>query len=98
MRSDRRNDYGLETLLSLSGYVFYLESGGHWVKFEAHQVAPTKYIPHGISYSLTLHDRNNVRIVGYDNAHRCIPKLKKYRAKIVTWDHVHKRNKVSPFC
>ena len=83
MRSDRRNDYGLETLLSLSGYVFYLESGGHWVKFEAHQVAPTKYIPHGISYSLTMHDWNNERFVGFDNANRCINKLKKYTHKLI---------------
>lgn len=26
-------------------------------------------MPHGIKYSLTLHDRRNHRVIGYDNAH-----------------------------
>jgi len=25
--------------------------------------------PHGVRYSLTLHDRSNRRVLGYDNAH-----------------------------
>ena len=37
--------------------------------------------PHGIKYCLTLHDKDNKRILGYDNAHDCLPKLRRYRAK-----------------
>jgi hypothetical protein len=54
-------------------------------------------VPHGIKYSITLHDSNNIRIVGYDNAHTCLPKAKKYKAKKVTWDHVHKKERVYPY-
>jgi hypothetical protein len=51
-----------------------------------------KDIPHGIKYCLTLHDKDNRRILGYDNAHDCLPKLRKYRTKKEKWDHVHKKN------
>ncbi|MGV8080993.1 MAG: DUF6516 family protein [Syntrophales bacterium] len=68
--------------------------GGHWVKFEASRVAETPNIPHGISYSLTLHDRNNIRIIGYDNAHDCIPRRRRYGGRRITWDHVHRVDRV----
>ncbi len=45
-------------------------------------------------YSLTLHDRNNSRILGFDNAHAHKTKKKKYGARKVTWDHKHKTEKV----
>ena len=90
------DDYGLQTLLDLDGIVFYMEDG-YWVKFEARKVEPSRFIPHGIRYSLTLHDRNNTRIIGYDNAHDCLPKSRQYRAKRIVWDHIHKTNKVSPY-
>ncbi len=44
-------------------------SGGHWVKFIVKQVEATAERPHGLSYSLTLHDAAGERLVGYDNAH-----------------------------
>lgn len=91
-----KEDYELQTLLDLDGCVYYYTEG-HWVKFEVRRVKPTKHIPHGIRYSLTLHDKYNTRIVGYDNAHDCLPKSKKYRAKKTTWDHIHKTNKVYPY-
>jgi len=87
------SDYELQTLLELNGFVFYTKKG-YWVKFEACMVKPTKNIPHGIKYSLTLHDKDNRRIVGYDNAHDCLPKRGKYRTKKIKWDHIHKKNKV----
>ncbi|MCF6208274.1 MAG: DUF6516 family protein, partial [Ghiorsea sp.] len=62
-------------------------------KFEVKLVATNTAIPHGIRYSLTLHNAKNQRVFGIDNAH--LPKLrKKYGAKKVTWDHQHKKNKV----
>jgi len=66
-------------------------------KFEASRVTPTPQIPHGIRYSLTLHDRNNTRVLGLDNAHTFKPKKKKYGARKITWDHNHKMDRVYPY-
>ncbi len=88
-----KKDTSLETLLDLDGEVFPMDNG-YWTNFEARRVEPSDQIPHGIRYSLTLHDRNNIRILGFDNAHTYKPKEKKYGARKVTWDHKHKLKKV----
>jgi hypothetical protein len=82
----------LDNLLDLDGEIFPYENG-HWVKFEAKKVEVSEYIPHGIKYSLTLHDKNNYRVIGYDNAHG-IKSTKKYGAKKTTYDHIHKRERI----
>ena len=87
---------GLETLLDLDGEVFCLDSG-HWTKFEVKRVEPSVEIPHGIRYSLTLHDRFNRRILGFDNAHAVRPKRKQFGARRITWDHKHERERVEPY-
>jgi len=87
-----KEDASLQTLLDLDGEVFPMDNG-YWTKFEAFRVTPTKQIPHGIKYSLTLHDRNNTRILGFDNAHAYKPKRRKYAARKVTWDHKHRMEK-----
>jgi hypothetical protein len=89
----------LITLLDLDGEVYWLSSS-YYVKFSVKKVEPTKHIPHGISNSLTLHDRLSRRIVGFDNAH--VPKSKKrkrvkYSGRIVAYDHVHKHDKITPY-
>ena len=89
-------DASLDTLLDLDGEIFPMDNG-YWTKFEAFRVTPTPQIPHGIKYSLTLHDRNNTRIVGFDNAHTFKPKKNKYVARKITWDHKHKMEKVRPY-
>ncbi len=86
-------DDTLKTLLDLNSEIFTFDNG-FWTKFEAHLVDPTEAIPHGVRYSLTLHDRYNRRILGFDNAHAYKPKRKKYGARKVTWDHKHKCEKV----
>jgi hypothetical protein len=94
-----RQDAELLTLLDLNGIIYPLESG-YWVKFSARKVKPTPQIPHGISYSLTLHDRNNTRVLGYDNAHSAKRKLKgrkKYRARKISWDHQHHQDTVTGY-
>ncbi len=63
---------------------------GYWVKFEAKIVDTSLSVPHGIKYSLTLHNKRNNRVIGYDNAHSFKPK-KKYGAKKETYDHIHKQ-------
>ena len=86
-------DASLKTLLDLNGEVFPMDNG-YWTKFEAYRVTPTPHIPHGIRYSLTLHDRNNTRVLGFDNAHTHKPKEKKYGARKITWDHKHKIDRI----
>ena len=96
MINKRNIDPGLETLLEMNEEMFPMENG-YWTKIEAHRVEPSDQIPHGIKYSLTLHDRNNQRILGYDNAHGVTPKRKRFGAKKVTWDHKHTREKIEYF-
>ena len=79
----------LENLLNLHGEVFPMDSG-YWVKFEAYQVEPTISVPHGIRYSLTLHNSRNQRVIGYDNAHS-FKSSKKYGARKESYDHIHKQ-------
>ena len=79
----------LENLLNLDGEVFPMDSG-YWVKFEAKKVLVSTSVPHGIRYSLTLHNKLNRRVIGYDNAHSFKPK-QKYGAKKETYDHIHKQ-------
>ncbi len=79
----------LENLLNLHGEVFPMDNG-YWIKFEVYEIEPTASIPHGIKYSLTLHDKNNHRVIGYDNAHS-FKSSKKYGAKKETYDHIHKQ-------
>lgn len=87
---------GLETLLELNGEIFHLDRG-YWTKIEVKMVEPNEKIPHGIRYSLTLHDRNNTRILGYDNAHGIKPDRKRFAAKRTEWDHKHDRDKVKTY-
>lgn len=88
-----KEDASLESLLDLNGEIFPMDNG-YWTKFEVYKVEPTKFIPHGIKYSLTLHDRNNTRVLGFDNAHAHKPKTKRYGARKITWDHEHKMEKI----
>lgn len=88
-------DHGLKLLLELDDEIFQLE-GGYWTKFEVKQISPTPEIPHGIRYSLTLHDRHGTRLIGFDNAH-APPKTRKYGPRFVEWDHRHNRDIVRPY-
>jgi hypothetical protein len=62
-----------------------------WVKMEVRQIAISVQVPHGIRYSLTLHDRYGTRVLGYDNAHAVKP-LQKYRfaGQRLPYDHRHR--------
>ena len=63
-------DHSLDTLLDLDGQVLFVDQRARfWVKFEARRVEPDAERPHGIRYSLTLHDAKGARLVGFDNAH-----------------------------
>lgn len=70
---------------------------GYWVKFEASRVEPNMQVPHGIRYCVTLHDRYNRRVLGFDNAHAVTPKRKRFGGRKVTWDHQHRRDDISGY-
>ena len=70
MKGRLKRDPCLDALLDLDGQVLVVdEKGEHWVEFKVRQVPVTKERPHGLDYSLTLHGKNNERLVGFDNAH-----------------------------
>jgi hypothetical protein len=74
-------DYELDVLLSLDGFEFQF-ARGYRVKIEAQRVEATKGRPHGVKYSLTLHDAGGRRIYGLDNAHGA-------RRRRSAFDHRH---------
>lgn len=80
----------------LNGEIYPMDNG-YWVKFEAWQVKPNTQVPHGIRYSLTLHDHDNRRVLGFDNAHAPKPGRKRYGARKTTWDHKHQREKTTAY-
>src|SRR5262245_27672356 len=57
-------DYLLELHGSRIGY-----DNGYWVAIRVARVEPDEQRPHGLHYSLTLHDETGERILGYDNSH-----------------------------
>jgi hypothetical protein len=73
-------------LLDLDGATFGVDSSGDYlVKFVVKQVPSSPERPHGLSYSLTLHDPEGIRLVGFDNAHTA-----RARRKVVPHDHRHR--------
>lgn len=85
-------DQGLETLLDLNGVIIEQDKG-HWVKLEVSKTTVTKERPHGLRYSLTLHDKFGNRIMGYDNAHAVkLPKKFKYSGRVIEYDHHHRHS------
>ena len=85
-----KRDTGIDTLLDLHGSILAQE-GGYWIKLEAWQVEVSAHIPHGIRYSLTLHEPYGKRILGYDNAHAVKPPKKfKYSGRVLPYDHMHR--------
>jgi len=89
---DEGRDHGLETLLDLDGVVID-QNNGYWVKFDVSKTEVTKERPHGLRYSLTLHDKYGKRLMGFDNAHAVkLPKKHKYLGRIIEFDHLHRTN------
>jgi hypothetical protein len=68
---NHKRDPSLDTLLDLDGVVYALsdDPAPYWVKFVVKRVPVSPERPHGLSYSLTLHDPHGDRVLGFDNAH-----------------------------
>jgi hypothetical protein len=85
-----KRDTGLDSLLDLDGCIFEQENG-FWVKIEARLIAVSVRAPHGIAYSLTLHNVFGNRVLGYDNAHAVKwPRKFKYAGRRQLHDHRHR--------
>jgi Family of unknown function (DUF6516) len=88
-----RRDEGLERLLDLDGFLAEV-GGGFWVKIVARRVTPDAGRPHGVRYTLTLHDPGGRRVFGMDNAH--VVQLTRGPAgrSSVAHDHLHRGESV----
>lgn len=84
-----RDEHTLEFLLAFDGRIHQLEKG-YWLKFEVKRVASGKQQPHGLRYSLTLHDPRGRRLVGFDNAHAVQGHGSRKRRAQVAHDHWHR--------
>lgn len=90
------DDPGLGLLLDLDGVSFMVDAAGnHTVRFVAKLVSPSPERPHGLNYSLTLHDNEGTRLVGFDNAH-AVP-ARGGRGRTLMKDHRHRLNTIRPY-
>lgn len=92
-------DTGLEALLDLDGSILEQEDG-FWIKIEARRVEASASAPHGVRYSLTLHNESGTRVLGYDNAHAVKPPKKfRFAGQRLPYDHKHRsaRDKGVPY-
>src|SRR5665648_296951 len=86
------NGKDIEILLDLDGIVIE-QAGGYWTKFEVWRIPQaTEEIPHGIRYSMTLHDRYGERIIGFDNAHAVKANNRGNHQARKTYDHRHRHS------
>ena len=94
----QNNDHDpcFDTLLNLDGEIFYMGDTGHRVQFAVASVSPTPERPHGLKYSLTVHDPHGERIAGFDNAH-AVPTTKGPGGKRLEYDHKHRFKTVQPY-
>jgi hypothetical protein len=82
-------DLGRDALLDLDGLSFAVDAAGRYsVRFVVKSVPASPERPHGLSYSLTLHDEAGARLVGFDNAHAAPPG--KGQARRMVQDHRHR--------
>jgi hypothetical protein len=83
-------DHAIAALIDLHDQIID-QGGGYWVKLEAWRVKATEGVPHGVRYSLTLHEPYGKRILGYDNAHPVKPPRKfRFAGRRLAFDHKHR--------
>jgi hypothetical protein len=91
-----RRDPALDAMLDLDGVVSALgdSPAPYWVKFVAKRVPATPERPHGLSYSLTLHDPEGRRVLGFDNAHAVREGSGPGVRTRIAYDHQHRGHRV----
>ncbi len=83
------DDKTLESLLDLDGIKMVIDDKlGLWIKFEV-SITSVSTRSNGVRYSLSLHDRYGLRILGFDNAHEIKYAAKRMVAPKRTFDHWH---------
>ena len=88
----------LDALLDLDGTVLVVDpETKHWVRFVVTRVEATEAKPHGLDYSLTLHDPDGERLVGFDNAHRVRLRSGPGGKPRGAQDHKHRLKTVKPY-
>jgi hypothetical protein len=91
-------DPSLDALLGLDGQVYMINAeAGFWVRFVVRQVPATEARPHGLAYTLTLHDGSNNRLVGFDNAHPVTGQAGPGGRARRGYDHKHRLKTVRPY-
>lgn len=89
-------DPSLDTLLLLDGETFVADfEGRYWVRFVVKKVPPSNERPHGLAYSLTLHDGKGERLLGFDNAHPVRETSGPGARTRVEYDHRHSGERVT---
>jgi hypothetical protein len=95
---DSKGDRTLDTLLALDGVTFFADSEGRYqVRFVVRRVKVSNERPHGLSYSLTLHDETGGRLVGFDNAHPVETQRGPAGRRRVVYDHRHRLRTTRPY-
>jgi hypothetical protein len=83
-------DYSLSLDRQWIGY-----EKGYWATFRVRRVEVSEERPHGFQYSLSLHDANDDRVLGYNNAHAIDvgsgPARKSRRPR--AYDHINRRGR-----
>lgn len=86
----KSRDHSLDTLLLLDGETFVADPGEKcWVRFVAKEVPASRERPHGLNYSLTLHDEDGQRLLGFDNAHSVHESTGPGTRTRIEYDHKH---------
>ena len=91
------NDHTLDFLLDLDGIEYAIGARGHWVRFVVKQVPASPGRPHGLVYSLTLHDPQGHRLVGFDIAHGQREGSGPGVRRPQTLDHRHRLRRIRPY-
>ena len=91
-------DYGLDALLALDGVTFFVDPDGQYrVRFVVIRVESSPERPHGLNYSLALHDNTGARLVGFDNAHPVSRRRGSAGRKRTAHDHSHRMRSIQPY-
>ena len=94
--SNYHRDYSLDALLNLHETQYFVGDKGHSVQFDVSRVSATKERPHGLKYSLTVHDEEGTRIAGFDNAHP-VRTSKGPGGRRDEYDHKHRFTTIRPY-
>jgi hypothetical protein len=93
----RVRDRSLDALLDLDDEVIVVADGPYWVKFVVKRVPVSKERPHGLHYSLTLHNEDGKRVLGFDNAHAVWEGSGPSARKRFQHDHQHRHDTVRSY-